>query len=172
VAPTNCALRIALRSRAGYLLGVIAAAGACRASAPTRYELEDPDDSAAVRALLEAAARAEPDGYDDCYGGAESFAIIVVDSVTGKPLARGAKLIWRGGRRVDTTYALPTRMGEEPVVLQGPFGRPGTYDVVIRQLGYRDWYQAGIHVEEGPTHCSIREGPIHRPMLRALLQRR
>jgi hypothetical protein len=165
---------LAFLALSAILLVIIAATGACRGSAPARYDREDPfeDDSPAVRALLEAAARTEPDGYDDCHGGAESFAIIVVDSVTGEPLARGAKLIWRAGRKVDTAYALPSRTGEEPVVLQGPFGRPGTYDVVIRQLGYRDWHRAGIHVAQGPTHCSIHEGPMYRPMLRALLQRR
>jgi hypothetical protein len=150
----------------------VAVAGACHSSPPRRWTWEEMDDSPAVRALLEAAAKAEPDGYDDCGGGLESFAIIVIDSVTGEPLAEGAKLIWRAGRRVDSTYALPSRTGEPAAVLQGPFGRPGTYDVVIRRLGYHDWSYNGIRVEQGPMHCSIPQDPYHlRTVLRARLQR-
>jgi hypothetical protein len=58
------------------LLAVIALAAVCQVPAPPQrgpQDLEDSDDSPAVRALLEAAARSEPDGYDDCLGGGLQF---------------------------------------------------------------------------------------------------
>jgi hypothetical protein len=129
-----------------------------------------------MRVLLDSAARAGPDPFAVCdigvYGG--SVVVEVLDSVTLKPAAWGATLTWRVGRTVETTATppkYPMRV-EDIRVISGPYARPGTYDLLVRKPGYRDWYRAGVRVEgttepQGWARCTVTK-PVH---LRALLQR-
>ncbi|MDQ3951064.1 MAG: carboxypeptidase-like regulatory domain-containing protein [Gemmatimonadota bacterium] len=153
---------------------VTSLAAACRRSAPPGLAPSDAQDF--VQLLHDSAARAGPDPFEVCAGGGyTSFVVEVLDSVTLKPAAWGAHLMWRVGRLVDGAGPLPKypMRVEDIRVISGPHGRPGTYDVVVSKPGYRDWYRAGI-VVEGTTepHGGLARCTITKPVyLRALLQR-
>ena len=147
-------------------------AGACR-----RPSLEVPGPGHMPdfeRALYASAAAARPDSFEVCTGGGyASFVVEVLDSVTLKPAAWGARLMWRVGRSVDGSGPLPKypMRPEDIRGISGPYGRPGTYDILVTKPGYRDWYRAGVVVQgttepQGPGRCTITR-PAY---LRALLQ--
>jgi len=100
------------------------------------------------------------DGYEDCTaGGAATFAVAVYDSVTMTPAALGAVLFWNAGQSSGTTIAYPPTppySTDPPLLIQGPFGRPGTYEITIRKDGYQDWRDSSLVVQEGTAgHCSV-----------------
>jgi hypothetical protein len=146
---------------------------ACRASAPPAREVTEAPDY--MRMLTDAAAGAAPDSFEVCAGGGyNAITVEVLDSITLKPAASGAQLVWRVGRTIDGGGAMrkyPMRQ-EDVAVMFGPVGRPGVYDLLVKKSGYRDWYRAGV-VVRGTTEpqrlarCTITE-PIH---VRVLLQR-
>ena len=154
-------------------LGATSFTLACRASSPAPREPRDAPDY--TRMLHDAAARARPDSFEVCAGGGyTSFVVEVLDSITLKPAAWGAHLTWRVGRSVDGAGPLPKypMKVEDIRGISGPYGRPGTFDVLVQKPGYRDWYRAGVVVEgttepQGLARCTIVR-PVH---LRALLQR-
>lgn len=149
------------------------AAAACHRSAPAGHAPSDTQDF--MRALVDSAARARPDSFEVCAGGGySSFAVEILDSVTLKPAAWGALLTWRVGRTIESAGPAPKypMRVEDIGGISGPYGRPGTYDVLVRKPGYQDWYRAGVTVEgttepQGPARCTITR-PVY---LRALLQR-
>jgi hypothetical protein len=100
------------------------------------------------------------DGYDDCTaGGDASFIVTVVDSITAAPIASGATLTWSAGRSSGTSVAMqpPTPGPTTPLTtIQGPYGRPGTFNVTVQKSGYQDWKAPSVYVQQGTTgHCSI-----------------
>jgi len=108
---------------------------------------------------------ARPDGYEDCtHGGLLSFFVTTRDSVTGAyvTVTDGATLTWRAGLSTGTEYpgpgrSLPGGVEVTPTGVPGPYGRPGTFDVVVRVPGYREWRRAGVQVAQGAAHCDVRE---------------
>jgi hypothetical protein len=154
------------------LLLMTSLAEACRPAARTVPAPSDTSDF--ERALYDSAAAARPDSFEVCVGGGyTSFVVEVIDSVTLKPAAWGAQLMWRVGRQVDGAGPLPKypMRPEDVRVISGPHGRPGTYDVLVSKPGYQNWYRAGVVVEgttepQGSARCTITR-PVD---LRALLQ--
>jgi hypothetical protein len=112
--------------------------------------------------------QAVPDGYEDCRaGGLVSFSISVRDSITNQPLPSQAELSWSAGMSSGTSIAqVPTAGVAASQELNGPYGRPGSFDVVVRAAGYKDWHPAVVIVREGTAHCSVQQ-PVR---LAALLQ--
>ena len=155
------------------LVLVTTLAMACRPVPPASAPMQTPDF---MRILLDSAARSGPDTYETCDdGGSSAFVVEVLDSITLKPAAWGALLTWRAGRMVQTFHPqgkYPMRT-DDMSVFSGPPGRPGTYDLLVRKPGYRDWYRAGVRVEgtinpEAYPDCTVPK-PAH---VRALLVRR
>jgi hypothetical protein len=151
--------------------GIGAACYKSRASVRAPSDNED-----AMRTFLDSvAARARPDSFEVCTGGGQApFVVEVLDSITRKPAAWGAVLTWRAGRTVETAGPVgkfPMKT-EDISGITGPYGRPGTYDLIVSKPGYRDWYRTGVKVE-GTTEpqrggrCTITKTVY----LRALLQR-
>jgi hypothetical protein len=154
------------------LVLVTSLAVGCRLARPAPAPSRAPDF---MRMLLDSAARSGPDAYESCDdGGHSAFVVEVLDSITLKPAAWGALLTWRSGRTVQTHHPLgkyPMRT-DDISGFSGPPGRPGTYDVLVRKPGYRDWYRTGVKVEgtinpRAYPDCTVTK-PVH---LRALLQR-
>jgi hypothetical protein len=145
---------------------------ACHPSAPQGRESTETLDY--TRLLKEAAARAAADSFEVCAGGGyNAITVEVLDSVTLKPAASGAQLLWRVGRTIDGGGAMRKYPMKEADVraMFGPVGRPGVYDLLVQKDGYRDWFRSGVVVRgttepQGPARCTITE-PVH---VRVLLQ--
>ena len=85
--------------------------------------------------------------------------VTVVDSVTGDVPAT-ATLIARSGTYVDSVmrFRQPVVVNGPPVLLIGTaVERPGTYDVVVRSPGYRDWTRTGVRVTGNQCHVRLTE---------------
>jgi hypothetical protein len=145
---------------------------ACHVSAPQTRESTEASDYR--RMLNDSAASAAPDSFEVCEGGGyNAITVEVLDSITLKPAASGAQLLWRVGRTIDGGGAMRKYpMKEADVRLMfGPAGRPGVYDLLVQKDGYRDWFRPGVVVRgtrepQGPARCTISE-PVH---VRVLLQ--
>lgn len=100
-----------------------------------------------------------PDGYEDCTaGGAVSFTVTVVDSATNNPPSVSAQMTWHAGLSSGSAVAqVPTAGPQVAEVLNGPYGRPGTFVAKVQASGYRDWKISDIVVQQAATHCSILE---------------
>jgi len=72
----------------------------------------------------------------------------VVDSVSGAPAARGARVVARGTTFTDST-AGPAE-SDEAIALA--YERDGTYTVTVTKPGYRPWTQAGVVVTKDQCH--------------------
>ena len=74
-----------------------------------------------------------------------------VDSETGAVLSGPTTLIVREGLYADTvrttTGALPL-----PVTVSAAYERAGTYTIVVRHPGYREFAQTGVEVTRDPCH--------------------
>ena len=102
-----------------------------------------------------------PDGErtDQCAG--YSIAAVAVRPIIDAPtreeipdeIASRGTLIVQDGAYADTT---PLLMGAAP-------DRPGTYAVVVRLPGYREWRRSRVHVRRRP--CTV-----HTTFVRAVLQ--
>jgi hypothetical protein len=148
-------------------------AEACRRPARTLPAPSDTSDF--ERALYDSAKVAQPDSFEVCSGGGGylAFSVAVLDSITLKPAAWGAHLLWRVGRSVDGAGPLPKYplRAQDISAISGAYGRPGTYDVLVRKPGYRDWYRAGVVVEGTTEPQGLARCTITRPVsLRAMLQ--
>ena len=79
------------------------------------------------------------------------FAIqaIVRDKETSHSAVPGATIIVRDGSYVDSRTAPQLNIKDVPakaLYLFGALERPGTYSVVIRKAGYKEWRQDGVVV--------------------------
>jgi hypothetical protein len=74
-----------------------------------------------------------------------------VDSESGAVLSGPTTLIVKEGLYADTvrttTGALPL-----PITVSAAFERAGTYTVIVRHPGYRDFTQTGVEVIRDPCH--------------------
>jgi hypothetical protein len=83
--------------------------------------------------------------------------LTVTDSITGAPPA-SAVLIAHSGAFIDSVgpvepVAAPP--GSPPRLLLVTAGeRAGTYDLVVRSAGYRDWTQNGVEVTADRCHVN------------------
>lgn len=85
--------------------------------------------------------------------------VTVVDSVTGDPPAT-ATFIARSGAYVDSVMRsrAPIVVNGSPVLLIGTaVERPGTYDIVVRSPGYREWTRTGVRVTGDQCHVHLTE---------------
>ena len=73
-----------------------------------------------------------------------TFTVYVKDSVSGTPIASGARLIVRDGAFVDTVSGSPNGLDAEPLLTD--WERAGIYDLTVQKSGYQDWGQRGINV--------------------------
>jgi hypothetical protein len=87
---------------------------------------------------------------------AQLFAIYVapIDAVSRTPVPEGATLIIRDGTYVDSAQ-FATGLADRPVLVAG-FDRAGTYDVLVRRPGYRNWTREGVRVTRGGTCGDVR----------------
>lgn len=72
----------------------------------------------------------------------------IIDDATGQPVAKESVLIIRDGAYADSSRAYP----EQPSTLLGHaagFGRPGTYQVQVRNPAYQEWTREGVQVRRG-----------------------
>jgi hypothetical protein len=90
--------------------------------------------------------------------------IVVTDSVAGSPPAQAILIATSTGYVDSVGPARPFRLhGEFVLILPTAGERPGTYSVVVRSPGYRDWTRSNIQVTA--DRCHVR--PL---VLRARLQ--
>lgn len=86
------------------------------------------------------------------------LAVAVRDSVTGVPIASGARLETRkNGVVIDSGTAYPNAFPpNQPVFdaqeLLGAGERAGRYLVTVRKAGYRDWVRSDVVVGEDECH--------------------
>jgi hypothetical protein len=85
-----------------------------------------------------------------------SFAVVVVDSVTGAGLAATTRALVQDGSFVDSL------IGRDSVVSGGVFERTGTYRLTLSAPGYQDWTRDGVVVTKDQCH-------VQTVKLRALL---
>ena len=88
-----------------------------------------------------------------------AIVVTVRDSVTGTPLAGGARVIARDGAFADTVES-----GNGADAYHPAHERAGTYEVTVEQPGYRLWSRSGVRVRRGECH-------VNSVRLTALLQR-
>ena len=72
----------------------------------------------------------------------------IVDDATGLPVARESVLIIRDGAYADSARAQPEEPGNVLGFSAG-FGRPGTYQVRVRNPAYQEWVREGVQVRRG-----------------------
>ena len=77
----------------------------------------------------------------------------VLDSVTRAPAAAGATVLLRGPF-TDSLVVPDTMTSSMAQVWFEDRVKPGTYSLLIRKSGYRDWNQTGIHVEANSCHTT------------------
>lgn len=87
-----------------------------------------------------------------------AFNVTVIDAASGAFLAAGAH-----GLAIDGSFEQALTPGDfapsgERASLYGPFGRAGTYTVVVRHAGYREWRRDGIGVSHG--RCGVETVPL------------
>lgn len=78
-----------------------------------------------------------------------SFAITVVDSVSGQNLAPGATVRVTAGAFSDT---LTTPGPGATAYSGGVYERPGTYTVAVTRPGYLPWQRSGVAVGRDECH--------------------
>ncbi len=76
-----------------------------------------------------------------------------VDSRTGAALSGPTILILSDGAYADTVRA-NTGTLPAPTTISGAYERPGTYTVIVRHPGYRDFTQSGVTVTKDVCHVS------------------
>jgi hypothetical protein len=93
---------------------------------------------------------------DRCSGhgwGRASVRVMAVDARTGQPLSK--EHLWRS--------ALVVRDGEyvdsSTVAYGAAWERAGTFDVVVRAPGYREWRREGVRVPE--RLCDLKRARLH-----------
>jgi hypothetical protein len=74
-----------------------------------------------------------------------ALVIGVRDSVTNRPLARGTI----GTADAPGVHDTLITMGDDSTGLVSAHNVPGTYSIVLRRPGYRDWTTDGVVVEWG-----------------------
>jgi hypothetical protein len=87
------------------------------------------------------------------------IAVTVRDSVTGAPTDAGTMVLAVDGAFRDST---DVSFGSGLYRLVGE--RPGTYQLIVRHAGYRDWTRSGVQVTSNACH-------VNTTALTALLQR-
>lgn len=65
----------------------------------------------------------------------------VLDAATGAPAAEGAKLVVREGAYADSTTGFPGT-----AEIAAGIEETGTFDVLVRKAGYRDWTRQDVRV--------------------------
>ena len=73
----------------------------------------------------------------------------VRDSVTNRPLARGTI----GTADAVGVHDTLVTSGDDSTTLHSAHNAPGTYRLVLRRAGYRDWVTEGVKVEWG--RCGV-----------------
>ncbi len=98
------------------------------------------------------------DGYENCpNSGLLSFAVDIRDSATAQPISGTATMSWTAGQSSGSaSHPVPPPNGAvQAYVLGGPYGRPGTYHVLIASPGYRTWQKDSVAVPPGAQVCSV-----------------
>lgn len=100
-------------------------------------------------ALLSACASrgGQDDGIVCTLEARSSFAVTVVDAVTGENLAPDATV-----RVTDGSFSQMLEAMAGTGVYGGVYERPGTYTVVVSHPGYQQWQRAGVEVESDECH--------------------
>jgi hypothetical protein len=68
---------------------------------------------------------------------ASSFDVTVHDSITGASIEAGSRLFWTGPS--TDSIVVPNDVGNTGLPIAGPFEQSGTFHVIVRHSGYRDW---------------------------------
>ena len=95
------------------------------------------------------------------------LSVAVVDSVAGVP-PDSALMVARSGSFVDSLGPIPAYTqipdGKRTLVFVTAGERAGSYDLIVRSAGYRDWTRQGVVVTRDNCH-------VHPVSLTARLQR-
>ena len=79
-----------------------------------------------------------------------SVRVRVQDSISGAPIASGARMIQRNGTYVDSAEVRPNDpyVDAFPLYVFSALERPGIYAITVRKAGYRDWSRNAVIVRE------------------------
>ena len=97
--------------------------------------------------LVSSACDFIPGGYSCTTQAVPGIMVQVLDSLTGAPAGRNARIIARAGTVADTANFTEFD-GPYPLA----FERSGTYAVTVEQQGYRLWSRTGIRVTKDECH--------------------
>jgi len=86
-----------------------------------------------------------PDPPCDPPVAASSIFVVVRDSLTARPLAKGTA----GTADASGVHDTLVTIGDDSTTLYAAHNVPGVYRVTLRHEGYRDWVRDGIAVEWG-----------------------
>jgi hypothetical protein len=79
-----------------------------------------------------------------------ALTVEAVDSATGAPATRGARIVAQSATDTDSTKG--PAASDLPVGLA--YERAGTYTVTVTKPGYRQWTQSGITVTKDECHVT------------------
>ena len=89
----------------------------------------------------------------DCPASSEPALLLTIrDALTDAPLAFGVEVIVRDESFADTLSScggIACVLDPEEDTVQGPWERPGRYDISIRQKGYELWERSNVRVRAG-----------------------
>ena len=101
-----------------------------------------------VAAFLVPLLGCQPDLGPNCVGlGRAAIAVEVHDHASGTPVYAETKLFVRSGAHRDSAFALVGYQPELPRLGAGDIA--GTYDVLVTNPAYQDWFVSGISVTRG-----------------------
>ena len=78
-----------------------------------------------------------------------AIVVEVRDARTDAPSAGGATLVVRDGAYADSAQGAPATGSDASLLISAAPGRPGTYDVLVRKAGFRDWTAENVKAREG-----------------------
>jgi hypothetical protein len=81
-----------------------------------------------------------------------AIVVEIRDSVTGTPLADGARGVARDDTYADSLMPAAWDAQHEMTHRRAADERPGTYDVAIEHPGYLTWVQLSVEVRGGVCH--------------------
>jgi hypothetical protein len=86
----------------------------------------------------------------------------VLDSATGAPAAEGAKLVIRDGAYADSATGFPG-----VAEIAAGFEETGTFDVLVRKAGYREWTRQDVRVTRGGSCDKVQTARLTAELERA-----
>ncbi len=78
--------------------------------------------------------------------------ITVRDARTGLPAANNVIAIAQDNSFIDTLRTFPFGNPDSALTLHGVYERAGTYAVILKKSGYRDWIRTNVAVNRDECH--------------------